>query len=250
MVLNSLNRLLKRASLEKTIEGHIINSKGDLLNQDIEQMDDPVLGNIRKIMVIRAHNPLPVRILNNIIDDGMPSLMSYIDKYRLGLTPGEALYLSIGKKDNTIFNSVKSLNLNDILGLIEQKLNDIPIHKIMNAPQCPLEPIEEYSMPKHIKVTVIARSMSPSLLMKQASKHKDYKATIEGFRFEFVNGEEDFKPKRFIEHHIDNIQDMIDEGVIVKVVQILGNGKEKVLLDKTASSIDEDYLYAFMTSFF
>lgn len=233
-------RLEKLAELEKRIIGRIERAKdsdGEIfgLSSIDNSRRDLVPASIKRIVVIRASSPIPIHALNDGIDDGIDSLASHINRHRIMMTPGEALYTAIGRKDPSIFDEIKNITIGEILGLIQNKAavasTCAPVHM----------QLDDFDVPPYVKVMSDMRSMLPDVLYKQASQ--PLSSPVESFSFQLSNGVEFNKPKKFVEKHSSNIQKLIDDGAIIRVVQILSSGREKTLYDKTASSGDDDILY-------
>lgn len=153
------------------------------------------------------------------------------------MTPGEALYSAIGKKSPDIFEQIKNITIGEILSLIQ--------NKAAVASSCRPEPmnLDRFDVPRHIKIMRIMRSMSPDELHKQASDRGILSSSVHGFKFEFSNGTEVSKPKSYVHRNKENIQELINDGAIIKVVQILSSGRERTVFDKTASFDEMDELY-------
>ncbi len=234
-------RLEKLAELEKRILGSIEQAKdsnGPIGLSSVEKEDSsPVPEAIKKVIIIRAKHRLPVGVLNRGIDDGLPSLISHIARHKIMMTPGEALYSAIGKKDESIFDQVKNITLGEILSLIQ--------NKAAVASTCSAKPmhLDDFDVPKHVKVMIKMRGMLPDELHKAASNSTDLRVSVKGFEFEFSNGLVVNHPKGFVKKNSSQIQSLIDDGAIIKVVQLLSSGRERTVFDKTASYDDTDRLY-------
>ncbi len=233
-------RLEKLADLQKRISGKVEDIKDSNGSIGLSSLDksDIIPDSIKKVMVIRASMPIPARVLNSGIDDGMPSLISHLSRHKIMMSPGEAMYSAIGRKSNDIFEQVKNLTLGDIFSLIQ--------NKAAVASTCSMKPmgLDEYDVPKYIKTMISLRGMSPDTLHKQASNTGALSAKVDSFKFEFSNGVEATKTKGFVSKNSGQIQDLIDDGAIIKVIQILSSGREKTVFNKTASYDDDDILYA------
>lgn len=234
-------RLKKIAELEKRISGAVTGAKdenGPIGLKSIDSSPESVIPKtIKRVMIIRGRSPLPLGIMNKIIDGGHDELISHIAKHKIMMTPGEALYSALGRKSPDIFEQIKNITLGEIFSLIS--------NKAAVASTCAPSPmkLDDFDVPKHVKVMIRMRGMMPDELYKDASNTSVYKSEVDGFKFEFSNGAEIRKPKSFVKQNSDTIQDMIDDGAIIKVIQILSSGKERTVFDKTASFDDEDALY-------
>lgn len=233
-------RLEKLAELEKRILGNIEQAKdshGPIGLSSIDNSQSNIPEPIKKVMIIRRQHNLPMGVLNRGIDDGLPSLISHMARHRIMMTPGEALYSAIGKKDENIFDQVKNITLGEIMSLIQ--------NKAAVASTCAMKPmrLDDFDIPKHVKVMIKMRGMMPDELHKSASSNTDLRSAVRGFEFEFSNGAVSKHPKSFVQNNSDNIQDLINDGAIIKVVQILSSGRERTVFDKTASFDDIDNMY-------
>ncbi len=239
-------RLEKLAELEKRISGNIEQAKDSDGPIGLSSIEDKTSSSIpdaiRKVMVIRSKHSLPIGVLNRGIDDGLPSLISHMARHKIMMTPGEAVYSAIGKKSESIFDQVKNITLGEIMSLIQ--------NKAAVASTCGMKPmrLDDFDVPKHVKVMIKMRGMMPDELHKSASSNTDLKASVHGFEFEFSNGLVSKQPKSFVQENSSNIQDLIDDGAIIKVVQLLSSGRERTVFDKTASFDDTDRMYLEMIS--
>ena len=234
-------RLQKIAELEKRVSGEISEAKdsdGKIGLTSISSGADAIPESIKKVIIIRASSSVPHKILDSMIDDGHDMSLAHIAKRKIFMSPGEALYTAIGKKDSSIFDSIKNITLGEILSLVQ--------NKAAVSATCAPSPrhIDDFDVPKHIAPLIVMRSMLPNVLHKQASNSSSLSSKIKDFKFQFSNGMETTQPKTFVRKNADSIQNLIDDGAIIKVVQILSSGNERTIFDKTASFDDYDIMYS------
>jgi hypothetical protein len=233
-------RLEKLAELEKIVSGRIEKAKdenGPIGLSSLEQDSDLIPEPIKKVILIRRSISLPIGVMNRAIDEGHDSLLAHIARHKIMLTPGEALYSAMGVKSQDIFDQIKNITIGEILQLIKNKA------AVAETCRPPVMRLDDFDVPKHIKAMILMRGMSPDTLYKSARDTGIFSSKVSHIKFEFSNGEEIKKPKKFVEKNQDVIQEMIDDGAIIKVVQILSSGKERTVFDKQASADDEDMLY-------
>jgi hypothetical protein len=233
-------RLEKLAELEKIVSGSIERAKdsdGEVGLSSIDNKPMQIPDPIKKVIVIRRSINLPIGMMHKAMDEGHDSLLAHISRHKIMMTPGEALYTAMGRKSPDIFEQIKNITIGEILELIQ--------NKAAVASTCRPSPmmLDDFDIPKHISGMIAIRGMKPDTLYKSAKNTDIYDSKVHQIKFEFSNGEEVAKPKKFVESNHKVIQEMIDDGAIIKVVQILSSGKERTVFDKYASADDEDMLY-------
>jgi len=224
-------RLEKIAELEKRILGEIKDAKdtegGALIPESI-----------REAMRVRGNSPVPKAVLDNMMDDGLDSSISHMAKHRVMMTPGEALYQAIGKKDNNTYKGALSMTLGDILSMITNRaaVGQTCANKPMS--------LDDHDVPKHVKVIIRMRGVSPDMLEKSARSILDTRNAMDSYQFTYSNGQKEKFGSKFVSEHKDNLQRMINDGVIIKVIKLLSSGMKNTVYEKNASSDTEDLLYA------
>ncbi len=235
-------RLEKLAELEKTISGEIKSAKdsnGDIGLSSLDNHPMPIPGPIMRVIKIRGKIPLPISVMHDAMDDGHNTLISHISRHKIMMTPGEALYTAMGQKSPDIFDAIRNITIGEILSLVT--------NKAAVASTCRPSPmvLDDFDVPKHIVTMARLRGMMPDTLHKEASSVDvgPLSPSVHRLKFEFSNGAEVVKPKVFVKQNKDVIQDMIDDGAIIRVVQILSSGRERTVFDKTSSFDETDEMY-------
>ena len=230
---SEFERLEKLADLEKRILGNIEDTKDDTGSSIIPRM-------IRNDLNLRGSCPIPKEILDHTIDDGMEETISHLHKHKAMMLPGEALYHAIGKKDTDTYNSAMNMGLGDILKMIinraavSQTMADKPMH------------IDDFDVPKHIKIIVRIRGVAPDMLEKSARDKLGTLEMLDGLQLTYMTGKKEIIGAKFAKEHKANLEMLVNDGVIIKVVKILSSGMKTTIIDKTASSDTDDMLYAEM----
>ena len=235
-----VRRLMKLSGLKKEVSADTLvakDSQGPVGLSGIRSIKDDIPEPIANVMRIRARLPIPAEVLHRAMDEGIPSLVSHFTRHRIMMSPGESLYTAMGRKNPDLFESIKNITLGEILSLAQ--------NKAAVASTCALPPmrLDHFDEPRHIRIIAATRGMSPDILSKQA-KDNGLAGNLQAYQFEFASGVEDTQSKDFVKHNSGVIQDMIDDGTIIKVVQLMSTGRQKTIFEKTASFSDEDALFA------
>jgi len=229
----TFKRLEKLADLEKIVSGKIESIKDSDGSIDIPE---PITSDLN----MRGSCPIPKKILDDTIDDGLDTTIAHLSKHRAMLLPGEALYHAIGVKDPSIYSAALDMTLGDILSMI----SNVPAVAQENA-STPMK-LDDFDVPRHIKIIARMRGMSPDMLEKSARDKLGTSDFLSSLELTYMNGRTEKVGKRSIEESKDLINKLINDGVIIKVVKILSSGQKTVVYNKTASSDVDDALYAEM----
>lgn len=226
----AFRRLEKLAELEKVILGNIEDAKDG-------NEGDIIPASIRRDLKLRGSCPVPKEVLDDTMKDGTDATISHMAKHRALMTPGEALYHSIGKKDRGIYNESMGMSLGKLLSMIMNKaaVSQTQAHTPMK--------IDDFDMPKHIKIIVRMRGLSPDMLEKSAKDHLGTMELLDGLQFTYSTGSTEKVGAKYAKEHKPEIEKLINDGVIIKVIKILSSGMKTTIYDKTASSDVEDLLY-------
>lgn len=224
-------RLEKLADLEKRILGHVVEAKAD-------DSDDVYIPNcVQHILSLRAATPVPRHDLDSLIDDGLDTAISHLSEHNIMLTPGEALYGAIGRKDDNTYKSALDMKLSDILSLITNRAV-----VSQTKASVPMQ-LDDFDRPKYIQRMIILRGMGPDELGKIASNSLNGRDGLTSFEFVLRNGQTEKFGKQFVSANASNVQSLIDDGVIIKVIKLMSNGRKKTVYTKEASSDMNDILY-------
>ncbi len=220
-------RLEKIAELEKIILGNIEDAKD---GNDGEIIPESVRSSLRD----RGASPIPKEVLDKTIDDGLEDTASLLHKHKAMLLPGEALYHAIGKKDNDIYNAATSMRISDILSMI----TNMPA--VSQTRSCKHMDLDDFDEPRHIRIIVKMRGMSPSILSKTAREKINLgnMDTMDAIQLTYVNGRKEKVGPKYAKEHKAIIEQLINDGVIIKAIKILSGGIKVDVLNKTASSDD------------
>ena len=230
----AFKRLEKLAELEKRIMGHISDTKGLSSIDESNEIPD----SIKESLKIRGSYSVPKPILDDMIDDGMDASVSHMHKHKVMMSPGEALYQAIGKKDEGIYRQAMRFPLRKILSMIT--------NRAAVSATCPNKPmnIEDNDEPKHIKIIIEMRGMNPDTLEKTARDILNTRNALDSFQFIYSNGQKEKFGSKYVKEHKTDIQRLINDGVIIKVIKLLSSGMKDTIYEKNASSEVEDLLYA------
>ena len=229
----AFKRLEKLADLEKIVSGRIESAKDTDGDIDIPK---PISDDLR----LRGSCPLPQKILDDTIDDGLDATIAHLAKHKAMFLPGEALYHAIGIKDPSVYKSALNMTLGDILSMISNKAAVAS----EDAPS-PMS-LDDFDVPKHVKVIIRMRGMSPDMLEKSARDKIGTSDLLSSLEITYMNGRVEKIGKRSVSESKDLINKLINDGVIIKVVKLLSSGQKTTLYEKTASSGIDDMLYAEM----
>ncbi len=249
-------RLEKLAELEKRIAGTIEQARDNEGDVDISSLVNEGksgLSSIRKTTVsipkliasalMQKRRGVNTSELNSCIDDGIDATSGHFAKHKISVSPEEAAYIAIGKKDDGIRSALSGLKISDILSMIGNKaaVSEYSPEKSMN--------IEDYDQPKHIRIMIVAKGMSPGELGKAAStKNPIGQSTIfEAVELELSTGQKVRKNKEQAVHDKTKIQEMVDDGTIIKIIKILSSGQNKVVYNKFAAEASVDDILYLMT---
>ncbi len=231
----AFKRLEKIAELEKRILGNIEDAKdGD----DGEYIPE----SIRKDLKLRGSCPIPKEVLDGTIDEGFDSTISHLSKHRAMMLPGEALYHAIGKKDKGIYNSAINMSLSDILKMI---INRAAVSQ--TQPEMPMH-LDRFDEPKHVRIIVRMRGLSPDMLEKSAKSKVDTMDFFDSLQITYMTGRKENLGADYVKEHRKILEKLVNDGVIIKIIKILSSGMKTTIYDKTASSDTEDILYSLMLS--
>lgn len=226
----AFKRLEKLAELEKVILGNIEDAKDGNGGNIIPE-------SIRRDLKLRGSCPVPKEVLDDTISDGTDATISHMAKHRSIMTPGEALYHAIGKKDRGIYNDSMGMSIGKLLSMIMNKAA-----VAQTQPETPMK-IDDFDMPKHIKVIIRMRGLSPDMLEKSAKDHLGTMELLDGLQFTYMTGNKEKVGAKYAKEHKSVIEKLINDGIIIKVIKILSSGMKTTIYDKTASSDVEDLLY-------
>jgi hypothetical protein len=158
------------------------------------------------------------------------------------LLPGEALYHAIGKKDKELYEATRGISLSDILSMI---VNKVAVSQ--TQPETPMH-LDDFDQPKHIRVIVKLRGMSPDMLEKNAKSVLDTMDSFDSFELTYMTGKKEKVGKKYAKANKPVIERLINDGIIIKVVKILSSGMKTTVFDKTASFDEYDEIYLEMLS--
>lgn len=225
----AFKRLRKLAELKKIVLGNI---------EDVKSSDKELIPeSIREDLRMRGACPIPKEVLDASIDDGMDATIAHMAKHKAMMLPGEALYHAIGKKDRDVYDSSIKMSLSDILEMIINR----PVVS-QTQPDHPME-LDDFDMPKHVKIIVRMRGISPNMLEKSARDHLGTMEMLDGLQFTYMNGSKESIGAKYAKDHKKEIEKLINDGIIIKVIKILSSGMKTTIYDKTASSDIEDLLF-------
>jgi len=218
---NEYKVLEKLADLEKRLEAYNLKAKDSNGEIGLSSIDkNTVPAPIKRIIIIKKSMPIPLHVMNSAIDDDFDVLLSHMSRHKIMPTPGEALYMALGKKDPFIFDAIKDITIGDILRMARNKA-------AVAATTCPSPMrLDEFDIPKYIKIMSELRGFAPDELRKEASDSNKFSSSVEKIKFEFSNGNETELSKKYVKRNADDIQRLIDDGAIIRVVQILNSGRE------------------------
>lgn len=241
-------RLLKLAELEKRIEGTVEKMKdstGDLDVSDIVENEKKGLSSISSppvsipAMIIAALKAKRERIssdtLHSCMDEGIDSTVGHIVKHRIAMSPEDATYLAIGRKDSGIRDSLRGMTISKLLSMIT---NQSAVSQY--EPEKPMS-IDDFDQPRHIKVMITMKGISPSELGKTARSKRDAlkeDTIFDNIEFTLSNGQKVKKSKEQALHDKDKLQQLINDGVIIKVIKLLSSGQRKTVYEKLAEDMD------------
>ena len=226
----AFRRLEKLADLEKRILGNIEDAKDDGESNIIPD-------SIRKDLRLRGSCPVPQKVLDDTIDEGTDSLIAHLNKHRAMITPGEALYHALGVKDEGVYKSSMGATLSDIISMIT---NRAAVSQTM--PDTPMK-LDDFDEPKHVRIIVRLRGMSPDMLEKSAKDISDTMNFADSLELTYMTGKKEKVGSKYAKEHKDVIKRLINDGVIIKIVKILSSGIKTTVMDKTAADSLYDDLY-------
>ena len=247
-------RLEKLAELEKRVDGKIDsvrNSDSDFDADDVLPSSSGLsgIGHMRTIiprMVMRAlmqkSQPVPTSVLNSCIDDGVDTASAHFSKNSIRISPAEAAYIAIGKKDDSIMDSLSGIKLSDILSMISNR----PAVS-QYSPGAPMS-LDDFDQPKHIKIMIRMKGMSPEELSKTAKDNPlDDSSMFNSMEITMSNGKKMVQGRDALRDNKRRLQELIDDGIIIKIVKLMSGGQKKTVYKKTASDTELDDLLAVMT---
>ena len=230
MTSDAFKRLEKLAELEKRVLGNIIDAKDG-------NEGDFIPDSISRDLRMRGSCPVPKKVLDDTMEDGLDTTISQLHKNRAFFTPGEALYHALGVKDDDIYNGSINMTLHDILSKITNRAA-----VGATQPETPME-LDDFDKPEHIKVIVRMRGMRPDLLEKSAKDYLGSTNIMDSYRLTYMTGREEKIGAKYLKTHKSIIEGLINDGVIIKVIKIMSSGMKTTVYDKTAASSAEDLLY-------
>lgn len=226
----AFKRLEKIAELEKIVNGEISDLKD---GNNGEYIPD----SIREDLRLRGGCPVPKQVLDDAIDDGLDSTIAHLSRHRAMLTPGEALYHAIGNKDFDTYEAARRMSLSDILSMITNK-----VAVSQTQPDKPMH-IDDFDEPRHIRIIVRMRGISPDLLEKSAKDRIGTMEMLDGLQLTYMTGRKETVGRDYVKSHKQTIGKLIDDGIIIKIIKVMSSGMKTTVYNKTASSDVEDMLY-------
>ena len=220
--------LKKLSDLEKYVESDTIGARTK------QQLMNPIKA-IPHVVAMRKPS-LPIDVMNKTIDAGTDELVGHVRARMIILKPQEAMYHAIGKQSKALYELLDGITMTDIIGMIKNKA----AVRQYNCP--PPMNIAENDVPRHIARMIHFRSVLPSVLTKQALD----KGAMDAYRVELKDGSNIKISGKFIEKNKKAIQREINDGVILKIIQLYvngGDGKDVKSLVKKASISVSDSMY-------
>ena len=224
--------LQKLSDLEKYIESDSIGARTkQKAMEPIKAIPD---------IVARRRIPIPIDLLNKTIESGTREFVGHINARQILLKPQEAMYHAIGRPDEALYKLLEGITITDIISMIRNKA---AVRQYVCPPPMP---IDESDVPRHISKIMVMRSVSPSFLSKQAREHSISSSQTKSYHIDIKDGSSLKVNGKFIKENKTIIQAEIDDGVILKIMEIYSNGnfgKDVKSLVKEASVSSMEALY-------